>query len=195
MNELELIRELKNGSEKAFETIYSMYFKRLYAYSLRFTKSSEDAEEIVQDVFLRLWNMRDHIHQEETLRSLLFILSKHYLIDSFHKTINSIVYEDYLDWRDKLLEENSFNHLEYKEFVAGIRELLKKLPVTQREVIELSRLEQLSNKEIAERLSLSEQTVKNQLSIGLKAFRKILDSSPLLLLLYVKYVFSQYFWF
>lgn len=72
-SEPELIRELKKGSMRAFDAIYSMYFKRLYAYCFQFTKSGEDAEEIVQDVFLRLWNVRESIRQEETLRSLLFL--------------------------------------------------------------------------------------------------------------------------
>lgn len=88
-NEPQLILSLKNGSYKAFERIYQMYAKRLFAYSLQFTKSQEESEEIVQDVFMRLWTNRAKIRQEDTLRSLLFIMTKHYLINAFRtKSIN-----------------------------------------------------------------------------------------------------------
>lgn len=64
--------------------------------------------------------------------------------------------------------------MEYDEFVSQLKSVIKELPATQRKVLELSLLHQLGNKEIAEKLLLSEQTVKNQLSIGLKKLREIL---------------------
>jgi RNA polymerase sigma-70 factor (ECF subfamily) len=66
-----LILQLKEGSSKAFDNIYRMYAKRLYAYCLQFTKSPEDSEEIVQNVFVKLWTNRKRIRQEDTLPSLL----------------------------------------------------------------------------------------------------------------------------
>ena len=73
-----------------------MYAKRLFAYSLQFTKSQEESEEIVQDVFMRLWTNRAKIRQEDTLRSLLFIMTKHYLINAFRTKINQPEYEEYI---------------------------------------------------------------------------------------------------
>jgi len=174
LNEHNLIRELKRGSQKAFNDIYNMYAKRLYAFCLQYAKMSEDAEEIVQDVFVQLWTKRENIRQEETLRSLLFIMAKHHLINAYKATLNSLVYEDYADYRDKLADD-SYDHLEYEAFVGQLHKALGQLPPTQQKVIELSRLEGLSNSEVAERLSLSQQTVKNQLSLGLKQLRSILD--------------------
>ena len=66
--EEDLILDIKNGSKKAFDAIYNMYFKRLYAYCIQYTKSKEKAEEIVQDVFVRLWNIMAEIKQEKTLQ-------------------------------------------------------------------------------------------------------------------------------
>jgi RNA polymerase sigma-70 factor (ECF subfamily) len=169
-----LIRDLKNGSRKAFDTIYQMYAKRLFAYCLQFTKTKEDAEEIVQDVFVQLWMKRESIRQTETLRSLLFIMSKNNLINAYRLRLNSPVYEDYVKYQEKVcVSDTSFN-MEYEEFVKKLQAALKQLTVTQQKVIELSRLHGFSNQEIAIALSLSEQTVKNQLSIGLKALRQIL---------------------
>lgn len=171
-NEPQLILSLKNGSYKAFERIYQMYAKRLFAYSLQFTKSQEESEEIVQDVFMRLWTNRAKIRQEDTLRSLLFIMTKHYLINAFRTKINQPEYEEYIQYVNEHSVDDASYQLEYQEFVTKFRAILKTLPETQQRVITLSKIEQFSNKEIADKLSLSEQTVKNQLSLGLKTLKE-----------------------
>lgn len=175
-NEPQLILSLKNGSYKAFERIYQMYAKRLFAYSLQFTKSQEESEEIVQDVFMRLWTNRAKIRQEDTLRSLLFIMTKHYLINAFRTKINQPEYEEYIQYVNEHSVDDTSYQLEYQEFVTKFRAILKTLPETQQRVITLSKIEQFSNKEIADKLSLSEQTVKNQLSLGLKTLKEKLGS-------------------
>lgn len=178
-----LIQDLKRGSHKAFDQIYQMYSKRLYAYSLQFTKSPEESEEIVQEVFVKLWSNRLKIKQDETLRSLLFIMAKHHLINAYRFKLNHPVYEDYVNCMDVLSTEAPHCKLEYDEFVSRFQKIMKTLPATQQKVIHLSRIKQLSNKEIAEELSLSEQTVKNQLSLGLKTLKEKVTKIILLLML------------
>ena len=186
LSEQRLIIELKRGSQKAFDDIYAMYSKRLFAYCLQYTKSVEDAEDIVQDVFVKLWINRENIRQEVTLRSLLFIMSKYSLINAYRSRVNSLLYEDYVATYMGAASENDMNsQLEYDDFVHHVKKILKDLPITQRSVVELSRIEQLNNKEIAEKLSLSEQTVKNQLSLGRKILReKLKEFLTLLWMLY-----------
>ena len=176
--ERELIKQLKDGSIKAFDNIYDIYAKRLYAFSLQYTKVREEAEEIVQDVFVQLWNSRYTIRQEETLKSLLFIMTKHHLINAFRARVNSPVYEDYVEYQDKLINDDSHYRIEYEEFVGQIKKALCKLPATQQNVIRLSKFEEMNNSEIAKELSLSEQTVRNQLSIGLKVLRENFKDIP-----------------
>lgn len=186
-NERVLIGKLKEGSRQALDGIYHMYARRLFAYCKQYTKSVEDAEEIVQDVFVRLWNSRHLIQQEDTLRSLLFTMSKNLLINAYRSRINSPVYEDYVDCREELFVAETHDKMEYEEFVRLLRKALEQLPSTQRRVIELTRLRELSNKEAAQVLELSEQTVKNQLSVGLKALRQELSrlAVPLWLLFFI----------
>jgi RNA polymerase sigma-70 factor (ECF subfamily) len=184
-----LILSLKRGSHEAFDQIYQMYAKRLYAYCLQFTKFSEESEDIVQDVFVKLWMNREKIRQEDTLRSLLFIMAKHHVINAFHSRINQPVYEEYINYREGMSVNDIHQHLEYQEFVARFKKAIKTLPATQRKVITLSRIRQLSNKEIAEKLSLCEQTVKNQLSVGLKKLKQELGKVYFLYVLsFVKFV-------
>ena len=178
-----LIHALKNGSHKAFDSIYQMYAKRLYYYSLQFTKSREDSEEIVQDVFVKLWTNREKIRQKDTLSSLLFIMAKHHVINAFRAKINHPVYEEYVKYNDEIAVNDTHQQLEYQEFVVRFKKTIETLPATQRKVITLSKIQQLSNREIAEKLSLSEQTVKNQLSIGLKTLKQALGKLYFLYLL------------
>ena len=174
MHEHLLIAGLKKGSKEAFDEIYRLYAGRLLAYCVQYTRCREDAEEIVQDVFVALWNSRRDIRQEETLRSLLFTISKYRVINAYRSTLNSPVYEDYVDYQNDLSVSEDCHPMEYEQYVRIVKDTIRRLPSTQQRVITLSRFSQLSNKEIAERLSLSEQTVKNQLSIGLKALREML---------------------
>lgn len=101
----------------------------------------------------------------------------------YRANLNSLVYEDYVDYQSELAVDDIANKIEYDEFIRELKRALGTLPATQRKVIELSRLHELSNKEIAQELSLSEQTVKNQLSLGLKALRSELKRFPAILFL------------
>ena len=115
INEQQLIDALKNDSQKAFNSIYTIYAKRLFAYAIQYTKSVQDAEEIVEDVFVHLWLDRKAIRQTETLRALLFIMAKHYLINAYRARINSPVFEDYVDYQESVSEDNN-SQIEYDEF-------------------------------------------------------------------------------
>lgn len=183
-NETALIRSLKNGSHAAFDKIYQMYAKRLYAYSLQFNKSPEESEEIVQEVFIRLWANREKIRQEDTLRSLLFIMVKHHLINAYRARLNQPTYEEYVDYKNILSVDDAHCQLEYQEFEKKFKKAIQTLSITQQNVIILSKIQQISNKEIAEKLSLSEQTVKNQLSAGLKLLRQILGKQYFIYMLF-----------
>lgn len=182
-NEEILIVELKKGSKKAFDQIYKLYAKRLFMYCMQYTKCREDAEEIVQDVFVALWKNRETIRLEESLSALLFVISKHRVINAYRSTLNSPVYEDYINYKNDFFV-GEYSRFEYEQYVKTIKMAMKHLPITQQRVIALSRFSGFSNKEIAEHLSLSEQTVKNQLSVGLKTLRQLLSKAFLLFVLY-----------
>ncbi len=175
--EEKLIIEVKKDSMRAFDSIYELYARRLYAFCLRYAKSRETAEEIVQDTFVWLWNNRHSITQDKTLKPILFIRAKHLLINAYRKVVNSPIYEDYMDYLDHGSTSSNATDcmLEYDEFTKKVNALIAQLPNTQQEIIRMSKFEMMSNKEIATRLNYSEQTVKNQLSLGLKQLRKMLN--------------------
>lgn len=181
MTEAELIRELKASSHKAFDEIYRLYAGRLYAFCMQYCKVREDAEEIVEDVFVKLWTSRNFIRQEQSLKSLLFTISHNLVINAYRRTVNSPEYAEYVEVINAMSDDNVSAKLEYEDFVAKLLRELSLLPETQQKVIRLSRAEGLTNKEIATKLNLSEQTVKNQLSLGIKQLRKKLYPASKLL--------------
>lgn len=72
----EYIHQLKSGSRKSFDALYRMYASRIYSYCYQYTKSYEDAEEVVQDVFVKLWSSRESIRKEDTIKYWLLLLRK-----------------------------------------------------------------------------------------------------------------------
>ena len=163
-----LIWQHKRDSRWAFDRLYHMYARRLFAFALEYCHQRETVEEIVEDTFVWLWNHRHDIRQEETLLNLVFIRARHLLINAYRATLNSPRFEDYVDYANRLGTAGQSTLMEYDDFLRVLRQGLDRLPPTQRRVIELARLEQKSIKEIATLLDFKEQTVRNQLSLGLK---------------------------
>lgn len=168
---------LKHDSQWAFDNLYRMYAHRLFAFALEYCHHKETAEEIVEDTFIWIWNHRHDIKQEKTLFNLVFIKARHLLINAYRATLNSPHFEDYVNYSNSLGAEEQESQLEYDEFMHVIRQGLDRLPLTQRRVIELSRFEQKSIIEIASMLNLKEQTVRNQLSLGLKQLMILIGQS------------------
>ena len=169
-----LIQQLKASSEKAFDEIYNLYAGRLYTFCMKYIKIREDAEEIVEDVFVKLWKIRKTIRQQQSLKALLFTMAHHAIISSYRQTLSSPEYAAFVSIRERSDASDASSLVEYNEFVDHLHHEMSLLPNTQQQVIYLSKYEGLSNEEIAQKLNLSRQTVRNQLSVGLKALRRSL---------------------
>jgi RNA polymerase sigma-70 factor (family 1) len=180
-----LTQALKNGSRQAFDSLYHYYFPQLYAYSLKCSKRTELAEEIVQETFVQLWLSRASIRETDKLDRLLIVIAHHKLLNAIRRTANAPAFADYVDYENALSTPSSGDQaIEYEEFLVLLHRALDTLPETQRRVVELSRLEGMKTADIARTLDRSEQTVRNQLSLGLKAlYAKLKGRVPLWALL------------
>lgn len=181
-DEAQLIQDLKRGDTHAFETVYHVYFQRLYLYCLQFTKSCQYAEDITQEVFTKLWLNRTQIKQTNSLRGLLFAMVRNDLISAFRRTVSSPILEDYMDYVNTIGKEDP-GGIEYQEFEHQIKRAINELPSSRRHIFELSRFGHLSNRQIAEKLGINEQSVKNSISLSLKFIRSRLTDLLLILIL------------
>lgn len=180
--EQQYILELNQGSYRAFDALYSMYSQRLYAFALKLTKSHSDAKEIVQDTFVKLWLNREHVLPSESFQSYLFTISKNTILNKVRTVVNAPVFIDYLDFiNEQQLSENKVaEELDLDDFRKKLNIAKKSLTETQIQVFELIKEMGNNNAEVASQLNLSEQTVKNQLSLALKTLRKKLRDNTAL---------------
>lgn len=178
------IYQMKQGKHEGFDGLYRMYVRRLYGFCYKYTKSRENAEEIVQDVFVKLWANRDTLLAEETVLYWLFTTAKNRIINLYRSQVNSPNYEEYLDFCDtiNLSVCDTSNKIEYDDFCAHLENAKKQLSNTQRTIFHLSIEQQLSYKEIALQLSLNENTVKNQVCLARKILKHYLSENIYLLI-------------
>lgn len=178
MNDKELVCKMQSGSKDAFNRIYALYARRLYLYCLQYVKSREDAEEIVQDVFVKMWIYRGNIVHGEFLSAFIFRIAKNQIINRYKARLNSAVYEEYVaycnDMRFSVADTSA--PLEYDDFRRRLEKAMESLTDTQRKAVEYVKLQNLTIKETAEKLRLKEQTVKNAVTAGLKTLRGILGN-------------------
>ena len=183
----ETIKKLQEGSYEAFDTLYNVYADSLYGFALLHTKSTVQAEDIVQDTFLKLWNMRESLSVEGSFKSMLFTIAKNHVIDIFRQQVNRANFEDYIAFceDENLLDNTSVEKVYYNDFLEKLAIAKQKLTPAQRNIFELSREEGMSNTEIAAASNLSEQTVKNHLSAALKVLRVELGKYNFLIALFI----------
>ncbi len=175
-NETILITELKKGSVKAFDALYDLYFNKVFSYCLQISKSEQKACDITQDVFLKLWETRQLIKTEKSVSPYLFRIARNQLVSAYRETVNSDIYKEYIRYNSSF-DNGPQTEIEYEEFRQKVIRCLAMIPESQRKVIEMSRFLSMSNKEIADKLGLSEQTVKNRLVMGMKSLRRLFGNS------------------
>lgn len=170
-NELELLSAFKNGDDNAFSELYRLYWEKLFRHALTMTSCEDMAKDIVQEVFIELWDRLREQDINVSLRSYLFIMIR-------NRTLNLMargkVQMKYLESLGDYLEkgENCTDHLlRERQLREQINKQVASLPDKMRIIFEMSRNDLMTYKEIAEQLSLSDKTVKKQVSNALKILR------------------------
>ncbi|MEL7586513.1 MAG: RNA polymerase sigma-70 factor [Prolixibacteraceae bacterium] len=179
-----LAKSIKEGDLNAFDLLYHTYSQKLYGFAFSILKNHDDAKEIVQDTFLKIWEKREIINPSSSLQAFLFSVSYHTAIDLIRKRFKDDQFRTYLqtqftDCKSATEEEPAY----YQELIRILNNVIGELPEQRKKIYLLSRDEGLSHKEIAEKLNISVKTVENQITLALKTIRKQLISNDLLGLL------------
>lgn len=159
---------LKEDNKGAFDVIYLRYWERLYCYLLKAIKDAEEAEDILQEIFVSLWKRRRNLDSIECLNTYLFSCVRYM---GFRYIRNEIKKNDFRrSWAFLFQEEDNLSELKItaNELSRLLNNEIDKLPVKMREVFILSRKNELSYKEIAYKLNISDKTVKKQINNALK---------------------------
>jgi RNA polymerase sigma-70 factor (family 1) len=183
------IRQLISGDESAFTTIYELFSEKVFRLAFRFLKDREQSEEIVQEVFIKLWLSRETLDPEGNMWLYLFVITKRLSLNSLRKICQSA------DLTEKLIRyiNDEHNTTEEEVFVRDLEQyaekIIDKLPRQQKLIFRLSRVEGLSYKEIAERQNISPNTVKNHMVEALKTLRSQFKSTDYI---YLALLFFHY---
>ncbi|HWZ02658.1 MAG TPA: RNA polymerase sigma-70 factor [Mucilaginibacter sp.] len=184
LNDEQLVILLKKGEHTAFTEIYNRYAESLAGFAASKLYSLDDAKDILHDLFVKLWENRDQINITSNLQSYLYAIIRHRIIDKIRKNITREEYGSMLQTLTVESQQNIEHQIAEKELKQKIQKALNELPPRVQEIYQLSREQYLSNREIAEKLNLSEQTVKNQLSVALKHLRQSLSGFALAALIF-----------
>lgn len=181
---------IKEGDEYFFNVIFEKYRDQLFGYLYRVSKSKEVSEEIVLDVFLKLWNGREVITEIQNLEAFLYKVAHHKAIDFFRAAKRSPALQQAL-WEiitEAPSAEQADSRLLHQHTAALIREALDQLSPQRRKVFELRNQEDLSYADIADRLDLSTHTVRNHLAAAVQFIRTYLQKNNALTPLVVFYL-------
>lgn len=180
-----LFNQLEKGSQKAFTSIYSKYHKLVYMLAYRYLLSQAAAEDVVQYVFTRLWEYRSELHVSVSLRNYLFTMTKNNVLNIIRNENNILsrnyeVFQEAPEYEDDLVEK-----LEQKELAHIFYQALDRLPQQKREICLMKVSEEFTNQQIADKMSLSINTIKTHYSEALKILRTYMRELLIILIFMV----------
>jgi RNA polymerase sigma-70 factor (family 1) len=172
----ELLIRLKNGDIIAFDELYKLYSHKLFSFVLRILKDEADSDDIVQEVFLKIWEYREKLGDYKLMNSFIFTIAYNNSISLIRKRISSTKYIDYLRTLSvKQTQGNLITEIELIELNNQVENLIFNLPARQKQVFLLHREKGLTYPEIAEELEISKNTVENHMVKALKYLRRNLN--------------------
>jgi RNA polymerase sigma-70 factor (ECF subfamily) len=184
-SDIDLVKALQNGSVEAFDLIYKRYSGKLYSFGLKYLGSVSDTEELIQSVFLKVWENRERLKKELSLKSYLFTIAyndicKHFRKRNYHKlfigeTINANLQST----------SSTEEGIDYRSIIDRIELILDTLPEKQKQAFKKSRFEGMATKDIADELKLSPGTIDNYVSETLKFLKNKIQANDFIIILFV----------
>jgi len=183
-NTEEIIRRLKKDDKSAVDELFAYYYPRLYHFSKAILKIENDIDDILQEVFVKIWLNRQKIGNAETFNAYIFTITKNEVLNLIRSNHKDQAFRDELFLRSVAEEYHTPNPVEFDEIKAGIDKIVMSLPEKRQQVFNLSRTEGLSNKEIAQQLNISEKTVEDHITHAIRHIKISMKEMGILSILY-----------
>lgn len=167
-----VLSKLADGDKDAIEELYNYYYPRLYNFSKTFLKLEEGIEDILQEVFIKIWLNRKKIRTPETFGSFIFTITRNLLLNELRARLKNERTKEKISKLSIAIEYSFVEKLELDEIKVKVNNAIMELPDRQKEILLLSRIEGLSHKEIAEKLLITSKTVEYHLAKAIVLLRK-----------------------
>ena len=171
----QLIKSLQKGEKFAFEAVYTDFFGVIYHLSLQYLHDEKIADEIVQDSFIKIWEIRETLNDRFNIRNFLYTITKNNCLNYLRNQKTALKHQENLKYMEMQFNyealEKMGSYIEFEELRLKIDQAIASLPEDLRETFLLSRFDELQYKEIAEKLSISIKTVEARMTRSLKILR------------------------
>lgn len=184
-----ILIQLAHDDKTALQGLFNYFYPRLYNFSRLFLKFEEGIDDILQEVFIRIWENRRNIKNSETFNAYIFTITRNLLLNELRNRLNNEKAKAKMFKKSVAEEYLLSDQIEFDELNAQVNQMVAELPEKQREVFLLSRKEGLSYKEIASKLGIAEKTVEYHISQAIGVLKKKLKELGLLGMLYFYFFF------
>ncbi|GEO03471.1 RNA polymerase sigma-70 factor [Adhaeribacter aerolatus] len=166
------LNALREGDKAAFEKLFYSHQEKLFAFIFKLLPNREEAEELVQEVFVKFWEKKHFLDPTQNLDNYLFSIARNLVFDKARRRAYEFAYIRYLKENTASFAELTANQVQFNELQQLIDVIYDSLPPVRKQVFTLSRFEGRSNSEIAELLQTSTSNIENHLNKALRVFRK-----------------------
>jgi RNA polymerase sigma-70 factor (family 1) len=171
--ELEIVLlQLADGNPIAIEELYNIYYPRLYNFSKTFLKLNDGIDDILQEVFIKIWQNRKNIITTATFNAFIFTVTRNLLLNELRGRLNNQKMKDKVGKLTIPIEYSFIEQSEYLDLKEKVDRAINELPVRQKEVFNLSRIQGYSHKEIAEQLHITSKAVEFHIAKAIVLIRK-----------------------
>jgi len=167
-----LVQRIRDDHVDSFELLYHRYMRKLYYFSFNYLKIKEEAEEIVQTVFINLWEHRKSLDDSLSIKSYLYKSTTNAVYNQLKRNALRNKWVEQKLLKPEPASNETFEQIYYHDLEQTIDQIIAKLPPQQRKIYILSRIEGLSYEEISKQLDLSVRTVENQMYRALKVIKE-----------------------
>jgi len=170
-----MIKSLKKGDMSAFRKLFDTKYSLFYAFVKGLVKDVFIAEDITQNVFMKVWINREKLNQNQSLNSYMYVIAKNEVRDHFRLKVNSVSHQE-VDDDTKVFVEDFEGVIDAEIMSEQVAKVVSEMPLQRQKIFVLSREKMLSNKEIAEKLNLSVRTVERHIFLALSDIRSKLPA-------------------
>jgi RNA polymerase sigma-70 factor (ECF subfamily) len=179
-----IILRMKDDDKSSVDELFTYYYPRLYHFSQSLLKIETYIDDILQEVFVKLWLNRNKIKNVETFNAYIFTITKNEILNLIRSNLRDQTFKDKLFVRSVAEEYQTTTKFEFDEIKSSIERIVAGLPEKRQQIFVLSRRDGLSNKEIAQQLNISSKTVEDHITHAIKYIKNAMKELDIMTILY-----------